>query len=162
MGRSAGPQPVDRSGGPGGAFRFLVRDRDAKFTRVFDDVMADNGTHVIKIPPRSPWANAFAERWVRTVRSECTDRMLIFGERHLRTVLTAYVTHYNRRRPHRSLDLRAPADGAGMARLPVGRIGRRRIIGRRTSRAAMRRHPRPASGPTGARCSPRRPARRRR
>jgi putative transposase len=66
---------------------------------------------------------------VRTVRSECTDRMLIFGERHLRTVLTAYATHYNRRRPHRSLDLRAPADGANVIRLPVGRIERRRILG---------------------------------
>jgi transposase InsO family protein len=112
-----------------GAFRFLVRDRDAKFTRVFDDVMAGNGTRVIKIPPRSPRANAFAERWVRTVRSECTDRMLIFGERHLRTVLSAYATHYNRRRPHRSLDLRAPDDGANVIRLPVGRIERRRAVG---------------------------------
>lgn len=91
-----------------GAFRFLVRDRDAKFTRVFDDVMAGNGTRVINIPPRSPRANAFTERWVRTVRSECTDRMLIFGERHLRMVLTAYATHYNRRRPHRSLDFDLP------------------------------------------------------
>jgi putative transposase len=89
-------------------FRFLVRDRDTKFTRVFDDAMAGNGTRVIKIPPRSPRANAFAERWVRTARSECIDRMLIFGERHLRTVLTKYAAHYNRHRPHRSLDLRAP------------------------------------------------------
>jgi hypothetical protein len=66
---------------------------------------------------------------VRTVRSECTDRMWIFGERHLRTVLSAYATHYNRRRPHRSLDLRAPEDGANVIRLPVGRIERRRILG---------------------------------
>jgi putative transposase len=112
-----------------GEFRFLVRDRDAKFTRVFDDVMTGNGTRVVKIPPRSPRANAFAERWVRTVRSECTDRMLIFGERHLRAVLTEYAAHYNRRRPHRSLDLRAPADGADVIRLPVGRIERRQVLG---------------------------------
>jgi transposase InsO family protein len=112
-----------------GKFRFLVRDRDAKFTRVFDDVMAGNGTRVIKIPPRSPRANAFAERWVRTVRSECTDRMLIFGERHLRAVLTEYAAHYNRRRPHRSLDLRAPADGADVIRVPLGRIQRRQVLG---------------------------------
>jgi putative transposase len=86
-------------------------------------------TRVIKIPPRSPRANAFAERWVRTVRSECTDRMLIFGERRLRAVLTEYATHYNRRRPHRSLDLRAPADGADVIRLPLGRIERRQVLG---------------------------------
>jgi putative transposase len=77
-----------------GEFRFLVRDRDATFTRVFEEVMAGNGISVIKIPPQSPRANAFAERWVRTARSECTDRMLIFGERHLRTVLTEYAAHY--------------------------------------------------------------------
>jgi putative transposase len=112
-----------------GKFRFLVRDRDAKFTRVFDDVMAENGTRVIKIPPRSPRANAFAERWVRTVRSECTDRMLIFGKQHLRAVLTEYAAHYNRSRPHRSLDLRAPAAGADVIGLPVGRIHRRQVLG---------------------------------
>ena len=84
---------------------------------------------MIKIPPRSPRANAFAERWVRTARSECTDRMLIFGERHLRTVLIEYAAHYNRCRPHRSLDLRARADAADVIRLPVGRIERRQVLG---------------------------------
>jgi putative transposase len=91
-------------------------------------VMAGNGTRVVKIPPRSPRANAFAERWVRTVRSECTDRMLIFGAQHLRAVLTEYAAH-NRSRPHRSLDLRAPAAGADVIRLPVGRIHRRQVLG---------------------------------
>lgn len=125
QGRNLLIDPADRASG----FRFLVRDRDAKFTRVFDDVMAGNGTRVMKIPPRSPRANAFAERWVRTVRSECTDRMLIFGERHLRAVLTEFVARYNRHRPHRSLDLRAPADGADVIRLRVGRIERRQVLG---------------------------------
>jgi hypothetical protein len=112
-----------------GEFRFLVRDRDAKFTRVFDEVMAGNGTRVIKVPPRSPRANAFAERWVRTARSKCTDRMLIVGERHLRVVLTEYAAHYNRHRPYRSSGLRAPAAGAHLIRLPVGRIERRQVLG---------------------------------
>ncbi|WP_248960195.1 integrase core domain-containing protein [Sphaerisporangium perillae] len=112
-----------------GEFRFLVRDRDAKFTRAFDEVMAGNGTRVIKIPPRSPRANAFAERWVRTARCECTDRMLIFGEWHLRMMLTEYAAHYNQHRPHRSLDLRPPADGADLIRLPVGWIERRQVLG---------------------------------
>jgi len=82
--------------------------------------MAGNNTRVLKIPPRSPRPHAFAERWVHTVRSECTDRILIFGERHLRAVLTEYAAHYNRRRPHRSLDLRTPADGADVIRRSAG------------------------------------------
>jgi hypothetical protein len=113
-------QRPDRSGDRVGEFRFLVCDRDAKFARVFDDVMAGNDIRVIKIPPRSPRADAFAERWVRTVRSECTDRMLILGGRHLRAVLTEYTAHYNRHRPHRSLDLRAPAGGADLIRRSAG------------------------------------------
>jgi hypothetical protein len=84
MGRSARPRPDTDLGDWAGEFRFLARDRDAKFTQVFEDVMASNGTRMIKIPARSPRANAFVERCVRTVRSECPDRMLIFGERHLR------------------------------------------------------------------------------
>ncbi|MGW0590088.1 integrase core domain-containing protein [Streptosporangium sp. NPDC002607] len=111
------------------AIRFLIRDRDAKFTRVFDAVLADNGTKVTKIPPRAPRANAFAERWVRTVRSECTDRMLIFGEQHLRTVLAKYAAHYNDRRPHRSLDLHAPGDEPNVILLPIGSIQRHDVLG---------------------------------
>jgi transposase InsO family protein len=110
-------------------FRFLIRDRDAKFTGVFDDVLAANDTQVLKIPPRAPRANAFAERWVRTARSECTDRMLIFGERHLRAVLSEYAAHFNRHRPHRSLDLRAPADEPKVTRLPIGQIQRHDVLG---------------------------------
>ncbi len=88
--------------------RFLVRDRAGQFTASFDAVFADAGIEVVKIPPRCPRANCFAERFVLTIRTELTDRMLIFGERHLRRVLATYAVHYNTRRPHRALRLRPP------------------------------------------------------
>jgi transposase InsO family protein len=112
-----------------GAFRFLVRDRDTKFTDSFDEVFAGDDIQVLKIPPRAPRANAFAERWVRTARTECTDRMLIFGDRRLRTVLDEYADHYNRHRPHRSLGLRAPTDNSDVIPLPTGRIECRQVLG---------------------------------
>ncbi len=77
-------------------FRFLVRDRAGQFTASFDAVLADVGIQVLRIPPRCPRANCFAERFVGTLRAELTDRMLIFSQRHLRVVLTEYVRHYNR------------------------------------------------------------------
>ena len=89
-------------------FRFLVRDRAGQFSASFDAVLADAGIQAVKIPPRSPRANAYAERFVLTARTEVTDRMLIFGERHLRTILAEYEGHYNGRRPHRSRHLRPP------------------------------------------------------
>jgi putative transposase len=91
-----------------GRFRFLIRDRAGQFTEAFDAVLSGAGIEVVKIPPRSPPANADAERWVRTVRAEVTGRMLIAGERHLRLVPGQYAAHDNRHRPHRGRGLRPP------------------------------------------------------
>jgi transposase InsO family protein len=83
--------------------RFVIRDRDSKFTRDFDEVFRSQGIRVIKAPVRAPRARAHAERRVGSLRRECLDRLLIFGRRHLERVLTAYTRHYNGHRPHRSL-----------------------------------------------------------
>ena len=88
--------------------RFLVRDRDAKFTASFDEVFRSDGIRIIRTPVRSPRANAFAERFVGTVRRECLDRMLIFHRRQLEVVLNEFIDHYNRHRPHRSLGQAPP------------------------------------------------------
>ena len=113
-------------------FRFLIRDRAGQFTEAFDAVLSGAGIEVVKIPPRSPRVNAYAERWVQTVRAECTDRMLIAGPRHLRATLDEYAAHYNEHRPHRARNLRppdshdiptAPATDLTMARI------RRRVLG---------------------------------
>jgi putative transposase len=88
--------------------RFLVRDRDSKFTRDFDEVFRSEGIRVIKAPVRAPKARAHAERWVGSVRRECLDRLLILGRQHLQHVLTTYVAHYNEHRPHRGLGQRPP------------------------------------------------------
>ena len=115
----------DRAAG----FRFLVRDRAGQFTAAFDAVLTGAGITVVKIPPRSPRANCYAERFVLTARTEVTDRMLIFGERHLRTILAGYEAHYNGRRPHRSRQLRPPRPDHPVADLSHQRIKRRLALG---------------------------------
>jgi putative transposase len=91
-----------------GRFRFLVRDRDTKFTAAFDAVFTAEAIQVLRTPVRAPRANAYAERWVGTVRREALDRMLILGCRHLQAVLAEYVDHYNVHRPHRALGQAPP------------------------------------------------------
>jgi putative transposase len=88
--------------------RFLLRDRDAKFCRSVDDVFRSEGVEVLLTPVQAPNANAYAERWVQTVRAECLDWLLIVGREHLQRVLRVYVDHYNRHRPYRALGLRPP------------------------------------------------------
>ncbi len=116
-----------------GRFRFLIRDRAGQFTDAFDAVLASTGIEAVKAPPRSPRANAYAERWILTVRSEVTDRVLIAGQRHLHAVLGEYTRHYNQHRPHRACDLRPPRIDeitvATIAHLSEGTLRRRRILG---------------------------------
>jgi putative transposase len=110
-------------------FKFLVRDRAGQFVASFDAVLTNAGINVVKIPPRSPRANCFAEKFVLTARTELTDRMLIFSERHLRTVLANYVRHYNGRRPHRAHKLRPPRPNHPVADISHKQIKRQPILG---------------------------------
>ena len=109
-------------------FKFLIRDRDSKFTAVFDEVLAGNGIRIIKTPVRSPRANSFAERYAGTLRRECLDHLLIHGERHLRRILAEYARHYNEHRPHQSREQRPPLHEPGQAIDMTGRITRRQVV----------------------------------
>jgi len=111
----------------GRRFGFLIRDRDTKFTSSFDEVFASIGVTAIRTPVRAPKANAFAERWVRTVREECLDHLLVYSTAHLESVLTEYVEHYNQARPHRGLHLSTPSPRQDQP--STGEIRRRDVLG---------------------------------
>jgi hypothetical protein len=112
--------------------RFVPRDRDAKFCRAFDDVLRSEGADVVVTPAQAPNANAHPERWVRTVRAECLDWLLIVGREHLERVLTVYVNHYNGHRPDRALGLRPPNPPTPVVLVSTGQrdhIHRRDLLG---------------------------------
>jgi putative transposase len=112
--------------------RFLIRDRDTKFCRGFDDVFRSEGANVMVTPVQAPNANAYAERWVRTVRTECLDWLLIVSRGHLEQVLRIYVRHYNQHRPHRALGLEPPEPSAGLILISEARrarVRRRDLLG---------------------------------
>jgi putative transposase len=112
--------------------RFLVRDRDAKFCRGFNDVFGAEGAEVLVTPVQAPNANAYAERWIRTVRAECLDWLLIVSRGHLEQALQIYVEHYNRHRAHRALGLEPPGPSAGLTLIGEARqarVRRRDLLG---------------------------------
>jgi putative transposase len=116
----------------GRQLRFLVRDRDAKFTRAFDDVFYSDDAEVLITPVQAPNANAYAERWIRTVRAECLDWLQIVGRGHLEQVLRVYVEHYNAHRPHRALGLQPPdpaVEPALSSKDPPAQVHRHDLLG---------------------------------
>lgn len=110
-------------------FRFLIHDRDTKFSHAFDEIFRTEGIRVIRTPVQAPNANAFAERWVRTVRTDCLDRILILGRRHLEHVLRVYRRHYNEHRPHRALQLLPPCGRDPTPRTEPAGLRRRDLLG---------------------------------
>ena len=107
-------------------FRHLIHDRDSKYTKVFDDVFLSEGINIIRTPVQAPNANAYAERFVRSLREECLDHLLIINESHLRNVLNEYVDYYNLRRPHQGLKQQSPVTRPSCQ--AEGTIIRRRIL----------------------------------
>ena len=113
----------------GSRARFLIRDRDGKFPGMFDSILADAGIGTVLSGVQMPRMNCYAERWVRTARAECTDRMLIYGEQHLRSVLGEYAGHYNGHRPHQSRQQRPP-DQDDQVGVPLDLpVQRRKVLG---------------------------------
>lgn len=110
-------------------FRYLLRDRDAKYTDAFDAIFTSENISILKSAPQAPKMNAHAERFIRSVRAECTDRILIYNEQHARRVLAEYAEHYNSARPHRALQLRAPADDPNVIPFPVQHVQRHDVLG---------------------------------
>ncbi|MEU1629822.1 integrase core domain-containing protein [Streptomyces sp. NPDC020096] len=109
-------------------FTHLIRDRDAKFTAAFDTVFASEGINVVKIPPRSPNCNPHAERFIRSAREECTDRVILFDRGHAENILHAYARHFNGHRPHQGRGQLAPNDDPNIIPLPAARIERRQAV----------------------------------
>ena len=112
-----------------GKFRFLIRDRDAKFTSAFDTVFTATGIRIVNTPIQAPRANAYAERFVGTVRRECLDHLLILGNRHLRGVLAEFQTHYNDHRPHQGRQQLPPNRSQDQAIDLTARIQRTQVLG---------------------------------
>jgi transposase InsO family protein len=110
-------------------FGFLIHDRDTKFSHAFDEVFRTDGIRVIRTPVEAPNANAYAERWVRTLRADCLDRILTLGRRHLEHVLCVYRRHYNEHRPHRALDLLPPSGRDPTPLNAPDRLQRRDLLG---------------------------------
>jgi putative transposase len=111
---------------------FVLRDRDAKFTHSFDDIFGSHDAEMLLTPVQAPNANAYAERWVRTVRTECLDWLLIIGRGDLEQILRVYATHYNAHRPHRALGLEPPDPPADLNVVHDGqptRVHRRDLLG---------------------------------
>lgn len=109
------------------AIRFLIRDNDTKFTHAFDTVFCSEGIDIIRIPYRAPNANAFAERWVRTVRDECLNKVLIINQAHLRRVMREFIVYHNTARPHQGIDQQIPV--AHAAPIGSGPVRCRNVLG---------------------------------